>query len=328
MKEKELEVLEQYDIDVKSTRKIRGAVLCDTNQGVFVLKETQFSDKRIPALYELYQHIQEQGYQNVDAIVKNKEDSLVSVSEEGTRFILKKWFYGKECDNRREQDILEAVRNLARLHQVMRKPFEGCLCVEESKQEEFLRHNRELKKVRAFVRNRVGKSEFELVFLKSFDGMYNWAEAASEKLQLSQYKVLEEQSKEERWIVHGDYNYHNVLMTPSGIATTNFEHFYGGIQVTDFYYFLRKIMEKNHWNIRLGVKMLEEYDKIQSLTETEKEYLAVCIAYPEKFWKVANSYYRSRKSWISAKSLEKLEIAIRQTEEKKTFLQAVFSLYI
>ena len=106
MKEIELEVLEQYDIDVKSTRKIRGAVLCDTNQGVFVLKEMQFSEKRIPALYELYQHIQEQGYQNVDAIVKNKEGGFVSSTEEGTKFVLKRWFYGKECDNRREQDIL------------------------------------------------------------------------------------------------------------------------------------------------------------------------------------------------------------------------------
>ena len=33
MKENEVSVLDQYDIDIKSTRRIRGAILCATNQG-------------------------------------------------------------------------------------------------------------------------------------------------------------------------------------------------------------------------------------------------------------------------------------------------------
>ena len=47
------------------------------------------------------------------------------------------------------------------------------------------------------------------------------------------------------------------------------------------------------------------------------EYISICIAYPEKFWKAANSYARSKKSWIPAKNIEKLELVIRQTEEKR-----------
>ena len=327
MRETELEVLNQYDIDVKSTRRIRGAILCDTKQGVFVLKEIQISDKRIPALYDLYHHIQNHGYDNVDAILKNKEDACISLSDEGNRFILKRWFCGSECDNRQSSEILEAVRNLARLHKIMQNPLDGVPYVEESKIDEFSRHNREMKKVRSFIRDRVRKNEFEICFLKNFDSMYEWAEVANENLKCSKYTELLERNRSGKYLVHGDYNYHNVLMLDSGIATTNFEHFYEGIQITDFYYFLRKIMEKNHWNIKLGFKMIEEYNKIICLHKEELEYLAVCIAYPEKFWKVANSYYRSRKSWISAKSIEKLEMAIRQTEEKRFFLQSVFPFY-
>lgn len=327
MKENELEVLEQYDIDVKSTRKIRGAVLCDTNQGAFLLKEMHFSEKRIPALYELYRHIQAQGYENVDIIVKNKEDAFLTTSEEGTKFVLKKWFHGKECDNKKEQDILDGVQNLALLHRIMKKPCEDKGTMEDL-QEEFLRHNREMKKVRTFIRNKVGKGEFELVFLKHFDTMYEWAENASIRLESSGYKTLLLNSVEEGAVVHGDYNYHNVLVTPIGIATTNFEHFHQGIQLTDFYYFLRKTMEKNQWDVTLGHKMVECYNRILPLSEAELSYLAVCIAYPEKFWKAANSYYRSRKAWISAKSLEKLKLAIKQTEEKKHFLETIFSFYL
>ena len=61
MKENEVSVLDQYDIDIKSTRRIRGAILCATNQGLFVLRELMISEKRIPMLHKLYVHMMENG---------------------------------------------------------------------------------------------------------------------------------------------------------------------------------------------------------------------------------------------------------------------------
>ena len=51
MQEYEQNILEQYDIEVAGTRKTRGAVLCDTERGLLLLKEVELSEKRIPALY-------------------------------------------------------------------------------------------------------------------------------------------------------------------------------------------------------------------------------------------------------------------------------------
>lgn len=328
MKEKELDVLEKYDIEINSTRKIRGAILCETNQGAFILKEMYFSEKRIPALCELYQHLQDQGYGNVDKVIENKEGCPFSISEDGERFILKKWFHGKECDSKKEMDIMEGVRNLALIHLALKGPLENEVLPREELGQQFNRHNREMKKVRTFIRSKVGKGDFESLFLQNFDSMYEWAECASERLDNSGYEGLLTKSREEHTIAHGDYNYHNILMTSAGTATTNFEHFYEGIQITDFYYFLRKTMEKNQWNVQLGDKMIEKYNRIRTLSEEEMNYIAVCLAYPEKFWKAANSYYRSSKAWLSVKSLEKLELAIRQTKEKKKFLEEVFSFYV
>lgn len=48
MKEYSLNVLEQYDIEVNSTRKVRGAILCDTNEGALLLMEAAVSEKRRP----------------------------------------------------------------------------------------------------------------------------------------------------------------------------------------------------------------------------------------------------------------------------------------
>lgn len=48
-------------------------------------------------------------------------------------------------------------------------------------------------------------------------------------------------------MLHGDYNYHNVMILPENEVITNFERMRIGIQVDDLYYLLRKVMEKYHW---------------------------------------------------------------------------------
>lgn len=332
MRDNEMEILEQYNIDIKNTRKVRDAVLCETQQGLFLVKEMRISEKRLSVLEYLGEHLRRKGFENIDWILKNKENQLFSVSEEGTRYFLKKWFPGKECDIHREKDVLDAVVNLTKIHNALRnfesEDEEVPVCAGRDLREEYFRHNREMKKVRTFVRERVKKGEFELTFLKHFDEMYACAESALQKLQDSEYGSLYDECLKEHTLVHGDYNYHNVLMTYAGIATTNFEHVEENIQIIDFYYFLRKVMEKNHWDVTLGDRMIECYQKHHSLEKGELECIAIWLAYPEKFWKAANSYYRSRKAWIPAKNLEKLELVIQQSEEKKQFLENIFSFHL
>ena len=132
------------------------------------------------------------------------------------------------------------------------------------------------------------------------------------------------EAEAENHMVHGDYNYHNLLVCQEGMAVTGFEHAHRDVQMEDLYYFLRKVLEKSGWKIRLGDGMLNAYSAIHPLTEGEMEYLKIRLIYPEKFWKTANSYYCTNKAWISVKNIEKLQTAIRQTEEKKMFLKEVF----
>lgn len=332
MRENEPIILEQYDIDVKNTRKVRDAVLCESRQGLFLVKELHFSEKRLRVLEQLSEHLRQRGCDNIDWILKTKEGELFCTAEDGTKYFLKRWFAGKECDIHREKDVLEAVSNLTKVH-VALQGFEteeegGSVTAAEDLIQEYFRHNRELKKVRTFMRNKVDKGDFELAFLKHFDSMYATADSASKRLEESNYKELLIESRQKNTLIHGDYNYHNILLTYGGIATTNFEHVQRNIQITDFYYFLRKVMEKNCWDTVLGHKMLNCYQKYIPLKKGELEYIAICLAYPEKFWKAANSYYRSRKVWIPAKNLEKLELAIQQTEKKKEFLKTIFAFHL
>lgn len=343
MRDYELEILEQYEIEVKSTRKIRGAFFCDTNEGTMLLKESTISDRRALSLYKMLCRLSSDGYSAVDIPVASKEGKFVSTSRDGTRYMLKQWYGGRECDVRREQDVLDAVRNLALLHQKMQ--WKGCVedetpPVGRHLKEQFFCHNRELKKVRSFIRKKVNKSEFEYLYLQCFDKMYRTAAEVTERLETSGYEKLYQNSIESGCMIHGDYNYHNVLfLNPSpagrteyspqginGLAVTNFDHFRLDVQAQDLYYFLRKVMEKHRWNEILGRQMIEAYNVVRPLEEAEREYIALRLAYPEKFWKIANSYFYSNKAWIPEKSLEKLKMTIIQTEEKQHFLQNVFHI--
>lgn len=323
MQEYELNILEQYDVDIKNTRKTRGAFFCDTEQGLFLLKEAMISDKRAEVLKHLQEVLEMSGYERTDRICPNKEGSLISVSEDGSRYVLKRWFYGRECDVRRNRELFEGVGNLARLHLVMKMPMDGSndeaplVSIYESR-------NRELRKVRKFIRNRTTRGEFELQFLKEFEGLFEWATAGLAELKCSGYEELYRESQRDNVLIHGEYNYHNILFTQEGIATTCFEKCRCNVQAEDLYYFLRKAMEKHRWNVRLCDCMLNAYNAVRPLSEQEMEYLMIRFIYPEKFWKIAGSYYHSNKAWISVKNVEKFQVAVSQMEEKKQLLKDIF----
>ena len=59
------------------------------------------------------------------------------------------------------------------------------------------------------------------------------------------------------------------------------------------YLFMRKILEKNNWSIKLGEDMLNAYDSVKQITKNELETLSLMLLYPEKFWKITNYYYNS-----------------------------------
>ncbi len=115
MREYEMEVLEKYELEVNSTRRIRGCVLLRYKKKGRFLKETKISERRVPLLYLILNRLEKQGYL-VDTPVFSKEGNLVQNSRDGTRYLMKKWYPGEECNLKGEEDIFRAARKLGELH--------------------------------------------------------------------------------------------------------------------------------------------------------------------------------------------------------------------
>ena len=179
----------------------------------------------------------------------------------------------------------------------------------------------DMKKIRSFIRKKNTKEAFERLFLKSFSGYFEQALEAQEKLEQMRDRLETERELYPDGVCHGDYNHHHILMAGYEIATTNFECCRFDFQVSDLYRFMRKILEKHNWNPRLGMRMLESYTAVNPISGAQQRLLYVRMLYPEKFRKLANYYYGSRKAWISGRFLDKLENLNCQEENRMRFVR-------
>lgn len=186
---------------------------------------------------------------------------------------------------------------------------------------EYEKHNRELKKIRRFLREKGQKNDFEIFLLKYYDVFMEKAFAVAKRWQEDAAKAEASDKPPLLDWCHGDYQYHNLLFREHDISVINFEKCICDSQVRDLYLFLRKLLEKNNWSSFVGDGLLEAYQKEKPLTAEEMKQLYYRLAYPEKFWKIVNFYYNSGKAWVPGRNAEKLEKLLQQEKEKEQFLR-------
>lgn len=332
MNDRAVELLEQYEIEVLRTRKGRGAIVCDTDKGCLILREYSGSQDRIGLQDRLLRQIANAGLVQVEAIIPDREGSLLVKDMDGTGYVLKTWQEGRECSVHDKGECVEAVRLLARLHGSMELPADmPNLPVAFSPEKEYDKHNKELKRVRKYLQQKGQKSWFETSLRKAFDPFLEQAFAVTEEwreyCQSFQEKAGGQQSagKEDRVaFCHGDYQYHNILQGMNGWFVVNFEKCMCDDPIRDLYLLLRKLLEKSNWSVTLGEELLSAYEKERPISAKSWIDLYYRLAYPEKFWKIVNFYYNSGKAWIPGKNQEKLERVIEQEKEKQHFLNEIF----
>lgn len=118
---------------------------------------------------------------------------------------------------------------------------------------QYEKHNRELRRVRAYLHRKKKKSVLEQFIQKSLDEMYNQADIAVHAMMDGGLYEVEEQAKKEGHLIHGAYHQHNVLIGQGQTAAVNFEQFRVGCQICDLYQFIKK----NHGKSITGIRSLE-----------------------------------------------------------------------
>lgn len=340
MNDRAVNLLEQYDIEIIKTKKGRGAILCESPEGYLIFKEYTGKEERLGMQDQLLHRINKACEEisdrvsglSVERIYADKEGNLSVRDYDGTRYILKSYLEGKECNINDRQECRDSIRLLANLHSVMEyEPSEifaerdGDSSFFFSPGKEYEKRNKELKRVRGYLKKRSQKTWFEIQLQQYFDPFLEQAFLLEEEwatYEEIRQKKLQKQDK--ITFCHGDYQYHNLIKSGKTWFVTNFEKWIADDPVRDLYLMMRKLLEKSGWNVELGRDLLKAYEETRPLSALSFIDLYYRMAYPEKFWKIVNFYYNSGKAWIPGKNLEKLEKVVAQEQEKQHFLDEIF----
>jgi Ser/Thr protein kinase RdoA (MazF antagonist) len=355
------EALKRYRLKIHNIYRARGAFLLETDGGLKLYKCFEGSRNRALFEHKVKEHLFQHGYYNTDQFVKTVDEDIIAEDSAGCQYIMKNWFWGEECNLKELCQIEAASANLARLHNILmdvdftKEQLEHNISADLT--DTFDKRNRELKRVKGYIRDKKQKNEFELSYLNYYDAFYEQGLLASDRLCCSEYTALLKDAVKQRRVCHGNYTYHNIIMLknkteaitktyiPPGwinkqpitvteltggssplIATTNFEKSYIGLQIADLYQFVRKVMEKNDWDILYGSNMIEAYDRVKPISKAELNILYLLLLYPEKFWKITNFYYNGKKSWVSGRNIQKLNSIGEQNTKKEMFLHKLESI--
>lgn len=323
MNDRAVGVLEQYDVAVSRTFKGRGTIICETDKGMCVLKEYRGKEEKLELLSRLQEKVSDSI--KVDSLIRNKEGGLLAKDTDSSTYILKKHADGRECSYKSEEDIQKAFGTMAKLHLKMTETHPDYELPVFFYGDDMEKHTKECRRVKNYLTKLRVKTDFERRLIKEYDYFLKKADEITSLVRLESKAEYEAYVKSNGLYCHGDFQYHNVIYQKSGgICLVNFEHFMRDTGVRDFYLLFRKISEKNDWSVKMAEIMLDAYQSRRRITPMEWRSLCLRLAYPEKFWKIVNFYYNSKKSWVSARNYEKLESLINQERQKEKLIEKLF----
>ena len=330
MEDRIADLLAQYDLTVYRAGRVKGAWMLETDRGLKCMSSCSYSEGKVRFEQKVKELAKSRGFAATDLYVMNREQNFLVQGPYNEQFIMKDWFFGEECNAKCREHVLLATETLAKLHNCMTglelSAEEKEFCRQPMATELLEKRNKELRRVRTYIRSKKQKNIFEQNFLSQFDVQFAQAEQAAELLDEKKYTEYYNNAVEEGHMLHGNFTHHSVLLLPKDeMAVTGFDKAMTGIRIQDFYSLFRKMMEKWEWDISLGESMLAAYNRIRPIPDEEKKLLYVLLLYPEKFWKVANQYYNNRKSWIPEKNMQKLLQTMEQAEKKEQSIRMLFT---
>lgn len=118
MNERAISVLDNYELTMQRSYKGRGSIICETEQGLYILKEFTGREQRILEINSYLKALKENGFL-VETYIRNKESRYICQDREQKNYVLKDYFKGNECQIEDENQLQQAFAYLGRLQKTL-----------------------------------------------------------------------------------------------------------------------------------------------------------------------------------------------------------------
>ena len=133
---------------------------------------------------------------------------------------------------------------------------------------------------------------FTVTFLKHIDFFLPMAEKAISNMRKSAYPRLVERAQVMRPFCHGDPAARNFIITPDNqVFIIDFDSCRLDLPIMDLIKFTRRVMKKYHWRYPTAKQLIDSYQEINPLTQSELEVMKAVFYFPQKFWRLSIRYF-------------------------------------
>lgn len=324
----EKEISENYNLKIKSFNPFRDAILAVTAEDRYIIKKSNLSSDRLIFINEAKEHLKKNGFENLDEYICTINGSPF-IEIDNNNYVMTRFMDGMECNFDNKNDIMNISRLLASFHKASKGFFPKSGIIARSDLGKipvfFSKRLDEIKKLKKVAKK--GKSKFDYLFLQYVDYYCDIAEKAINSLNDSNYNELVNRAKLEGVFCHHDFTHHNVIFYNKKYYLINFDFCCYELKIYDIANFLRRKMRKCNWDINEAKIILNEYKQIENIDMDEMEVLKIILQFPQKFWRVSNKYYNSKRSWSEKSFVVRLQEVIEELEYHERFIKDFNSLF-
>jgi CotS family spore coat protein len=316
------EIIESFGLEVRNLLPYKDSFMVVTPKGRKVLRKASFSPERIRFVNSAKEHLFDNGFTNIDRYIPTLDNEPFFTFDNGL-YTLTDYIEGRESSFDNDADVQKASLLLAQLHKASR----GYTAKEGIKIQDdlgklpvyFLKRLEDIKKLKKQAKR--GKSKFDHLFLEYADYFCNTGENAINELQSSNYARLAARTMKEGLFCHHDYTHHNIIVSENRMSVINFDYCCMELKVYDIANLIRRKMRKCNWDIRKAEMIINAYCAGEPLDSDDMVVMKLILLFPQKFWRVVNRYYNSRRSWSERSFVTKLQEVISEAEPHRSFIE-------
>jgi len=319
MRELDFRMLESMHLKVGRVSRAYGAYICETQDGIKLVKEMQYPLADVMFAYQMKEYLLSQGFTATDRYCVTDE-GLPYIQDGAIQYTVRNWIRGDEPDLMNPKHVDMMIRTLAQMH------LYGCGMEEpegyESKQRWYdlsEKLSKQSRMIRGYCRNIKRKrryTDFDLLFLKIYRYYEKQVVQASEMMQDTVCMQEAERARLIRSLIHGEYTDHAAVTDHRNILLCNFEKSCYGMPVQDLILFLEKLMRKWNWDFTRCLRVLDVYQQQRPLSGYELRILYAGLLFPERFARMCQDAYGTKRRWISQSNWSKL-LEIREMQGKR-----------
>ena len=317
------EIAANYGLEVKNIIPYKDTYMVQTDKGRKILKRMLFSAERILFIHGAKEHLANKGFTNIDRYMATLKGGPCFLFDNAS-YVLYDLLEGRECNFDNDMEVRKAAVLLASMHSASRgyKPPEGSKIQDELGMLPgyFSKRLEDIKKLRKIAKK--GKSRFDHLFLENTDYFIGLGEQAASELEKSNYMNLINKARAEGVFCHHDFTHHNIVCSEDVFSIINFDYCCFELKIYDLANLIRRKMRKCSWGMDKAVLIIDGYNSVEQLSRDEIAVMKLILQFPQKFWRVVNRYYNSRRSWSERSFVMKLQEVLDEVDGHRKFIES------